>query len=119
MRYLLLTLLSLNLYASELPCNGEFHFETIENIKISLTPKCGLNIGDVNSHSTDRERNYTFAKDGFFMVFYGTNDYERLSQSTGSSTFHLFPYQNKEVVKIEEFDDGIRIFTPSNHVVLY
>jgi hypothetical protein len=68
----------------------------------------------------NRNRSYSFFPDGRIMAFIGTDDYDRMSQATGSRSFHLLPFKNQTVPSYEPPDgDEIKVLLPSGYKAVF
>ena len=68
----------------------------------------------------NRNRSYSFFPDGRIMAFIGTDDYEYMSKSTGSRSFHLLPFKNKTVPSYDPpAGDEINVLLPSSHKAVF
>lgn len=66
--------------------------------------------------NADRYRSCTFYASSMLMVFIGTNDYERMSRSTGSRMFHLLPYKTKTTPVFNDTEsDRVTAVLPGGH----
>ena len=75
-------------------------FNNLE-MRIQHSPRSGWFLSSDYSYqlrkkNSNRNRSFTFYESGVLMVFIGTDDYDRMSKSTGSRTFHLMPYKEKQ-----------------------
>lgn len=53
-----------------------------------------------------RNRSFSFNKEGMVMVFVGSNDYDRMSKSTGSHTYRLLPFRESVQPTFTRVDDN-------------
>ncbi len=69
----------------------------------------------MKSHES-RNRSYSFYPNGWLMIFIGTNDYDRNSNSTGSRTYHLLPFRENREPSFSRKDDAtVEAFLPSGY----
>lgn len=91
-------------------CN--FKNYTFENVEIQVTPNCSISVSPGwGMEIQGRKRSYTFAQNGFLMVFVSTKDSERLSQSTGSNSYFLRPSVRYQNTLEYDFDENIHVVT--------
>lgn len=107
--------------------NDGFEQSTFNNIEITIQE---MRAGDwrLSSNSSyilqqknkNRNRSFSFYKEGMVMVFVGSNDYDRMSKSTGSRTYRLLPYRDPVKPSFNKFDDGtIEGMSPSGFKVTF
>jgi hypothetical protein len=71
---------------AEAPCGTDQVSKTYGNLEVTYKPDCSIDIDqtfDAQAAIGYRNRSFTFQEDGRLTWFTGTNDYERLSQTTG------------------------------------
>ncbi len=101
--------------------------ESFKNIKLRLLSSkfsvCYFTVDqeyNLLKLNKNRNRSYSFFPDGRIMAFIGTDDYEYMSKSTGSRSFHLLPFKNKTVPSYEPpTDDEINVLLPSGHKAVF
>ncbi len=107
--------------------NLGFEQSTFNNIEITIQE---MRAGDwrLSSNSSyrlqqknnNRNRSFSFKKDGMVMVFVGSNDYDRMSKSTGSHTYRLLPYRESVKPSFNKIDDNtIEGMSPSGYKVTF
>lgn len=83
-----------------------------DNVVINMTPDCNISVSPEWGFETDgRKRSYTFTSAGYLMIFLNTKDYDRLSRSTGSNSYHLIPEKAEENTLEYDFDQSLNLLT--------
>jgi len=107
--------------------NDGFEQSTFNNIEITiqeLRPGDWRLSSDTSTHvrmkNKNRNRSFSFYKEGMVMVFIGTNDYDRMSKSTGSRTYRLLPFRETVKPSFARVDDNtIEGMSPTGHKVTF
>ncbi|HPC42996.1 MAG TPA: hypothetical protein PLD91_18925 [Spirochaetota bacterium] len=102
-------------------------YTTIKNIemKIIMSKWEGLYLStgqsyDLKMSNKNRERSYSFLPNGKLMVFIGTSDYDRMSKSTGSRTYHLLPFKERREPSFSRKDEStVEGYLPSGYTALF
>jgi hypothetical protein len=118
-----LIFLSTNLI-SQNDCNKTESFKNIQlRIFISKASGCYFKIDQeyyLLKANKNRNRSYSFFSNGRIMAFIGTDDYEFMSQSTGSRSFHLLPFKNQTAASYEPpSGDEINVKLPSGYKAVF
>ncbi len=98
-------------------------FATFNNLEMKIIKSMwqGLYLSTGQSYQLmksqgDRNRSYSFFASGLLMVFVGTHDYDRNSNSTGSRTYHLLPFKEKRDPSFNREDEStVEALLPSGH----
>jgi hypothetical protein len=104
-----------------------FEQSTFNNIEITIQE---MRAGDwrLSSNSStqlqmgnkNRNRSFSFYKESMLMVFVGSNDYDRMSKSTGSHTYRLLPFREIVMPSFARVDDNtIEGMSPSGYKVTF
>ncbi len=102
-------------------------YTTIKNIemKIIMSKWEGFYLAagqsyDLKMSNRNRERSYSFMPNGKLMVFIGTSDYDRMSKSTGSRTYHLLPLKERREPAFSRKDEStVEGLLPSGYTALF
>lgn len=90
------------------------------HVQIDLRHDCSVTVQptlEFQEQNRSRSRQFTFSGDGQMMIFIGTNDSPKLSQSTGSRTFTFIPRSSGTVQIIEDIQGQIQIISASGLLV--
>ncbi len=119
---LLLVIMTLNLPLAAQECDTQKQFANLD-VRISHSRIRGCNISadqsfDKQKTQNERNRSWTFFADGLIMIFVGTNDYDRMSQATGSRCLQIFG-RFREAPAFTETKDGVRLTLPTGRNALF
>jgi|GEM_PF-6276834 len=90
------------------------------HVQIDLRHDCSVTVQptlDFQEQNHFRSRQFTFSGDGQVMIFIGTNDSPKLSQSTGSRTFTFVPRNLGAVQIFEDAHGQIQIISASGLMI--
>jgi len=125
MKYLLLLgclLISVSLSAKQKRCSTKVahkgKFRVVR--RLSKYNGCSIHVQryQTRGRTPKQYRRYSFYESGIFMIFVATNQTKRLSTSTGSQVYYMFP--RRKVPSITKTDAGhLAVITASGMKVLF
>lgn len=114
--------MTLNSSVSAQECEAREQFGNLD-VRISHSRIRGCNIAadqtlDKQTAQSGRNRSWTFFADGLIMIFVGTNDYDRMSQATGSRCVQLFG-RRQQTPAFRETEGGVQLTLPSGPTAIF